>query len=77
MQIRLIFILLPMAYSYSVVMNFLDVSRRTTICRVRFKLAVPVIARSRQRYALEGMTTDGVGIPGQMAGWYVYIIRTD
>ena len=66
-----------MDYSYSVVMNFLDVSRHTTICRVRFKLAVSLIARSRQRYALEGMTTDVAEIPGHMAGWYVYTIRTD
>jgi len=53
------------------------VTRHTTISGVTFKLALPVPERSRQRCALEGITTDGAEILGQMAGWYVYIIRTD
>jgi len=69
--------LLPAPYSDSVVINFSDVTRHTTISGVTFKLALPVPERSRQRCALEGITTDGAEILGQMAGWYVYIIRTD
>jgi hypothetical protein len=77
LQIHLKLVLLLAAYSDSVVMNFFDVGSNPTICRVKFKIAVPVSERFRQMYALEGMYTDGAEILDQVTGLYVYIIRTD